>query len=245
MSENQQLTFKIETTAITDPIVVRDTIQHIKQYKNNFNFLLSKLLYDVREGKLYQNWPDGSYDSFEDWGKAILDRNKSVIYAIARVYEVFVIDLEISPDELLPIDWSKLSVASAHATSENVKDLLQSCRDMTLLELQAELRRKEKLENIGDTSGAEKTETFSFKVADMQIDTVKEALTVAEELSKSTIPGKIFEYICADFLCSAACESSASHLDKLVQSIESAFNVKISISYPEGNVLNGEVRETV
>lgn len=244
MSENQ-LTFKIETTAITDPIVVRDTIQHIKQYKNKFNFLLSKLLYDVREGKLYQNWPDGSYDSFEDWGKSVLDRNKSVIYAIARVYEVFVVDLQIDPEELLPIDWSKLSVASAHATPENVADLLQACKDMTLLELQAELRRKEKLASVGEESDAAKSETFSFKVADMQIDTVKEALTVAEELSKSTIPGKIFEYICADFLCSAACESSASHLDKLVQAIESAFNVKITVNYPEGTVLDGEVRETV
>jgi hypothetical protein len=244
MSENQ-LTFKIETTAITDPMVVRDTILHIKQYKNKFNFLLSKLLYDVREGKLYQNWPDQKFDSFEDWGKSVLDRNKSVIYAIARVYEVFVINFQIDPEELLPIDWSKLSVASAHATAENVQDLLQSCRDMTLLELQAELRRKEKLDSVGEESNAEKSETFSFKVADMQIDTVKEALTVAEELSKSTIPGKIFEYICADFLCSAACESSASHLDKLVQSLESAFNVKITVSYPEGTVVDGQVHEAL
>ena len=244
MSENQ-LTFKIETTAVTDPVVVRDTIQHIKQYKNNFNFLLSKLLYDVREGKLYQNWPDGKFDSFEDWGKAVLDRNKSVIYAIARVYEVFVINLNINPEELLPIDWSKLSVASAHATPENVADLLQSCKDMTLLELQAELRRKEKLDSVSEESDAQKTETFSFKVADMQIDTVKEALTVAEELSKSAIPGKIFEYICADFLCSAACESSASHLDKLIQSIESAFNVKITVSYPEESIVDGQIQQTL
>jgi hypothetical protein len=213
-------------------MVVRDTILHIKQYKNKFNFLLSKLLYDVREGKLYQNWPDQKFDSFEDWGKSVLDRNKSVIYAIARVYEVFVINFQIDPEELLPIDWSKLSVASAHATAENVQDLLQSCRDMTLLELQAELRRKEKLDSVGEESNAEKSETFSFKVADMQIDT-------------STIPGKIFEYICADFLCSAACESSASHLDKLVQSLESAFNVKITVSYPEGTVVDGQVHEAL
>lgn len=216
---------------LADPNFLLNALNLIKENKSRFNLATSRIVYEVRENKLYRNWPGGEFETFEDWGKIVLEKQRAALYAIARVYDVFVIDFKVDVARLANIDFSKLSVVSAHVNEDNLEEMLVLCETESLFNIQKTVRNSEKLKDLEE--GKLKIEKFVFEVTELQAETVKEAFEAARELVKSEVPGKVLEYVCADFLCGAALESSESHLARCVAGLEAAFNVEITVKAKE------------
>lgn len=215
-----------DSSKLSDPGFLSDALHFLKINRSKTNLLQSRIVYEVKTKDLYKNWPGGGYNSLEEWGMAVLEKKRAMVYAISKVYEVFVVENNVDVDRLVKIDFSKLAVASAHATPENIQEVLGLCETLSLYQLQSTLRKW----NVQKDGEAQKPVRFVFEVNNLQADVVKEAIETAKSLVKSEVPGKVLEYICADFLCGAGLESPESHLERCVEALETAFNVSIEVN---------------
>jgi hypothetical protein len=214
-----------DSNALSDPGFLSDALHFLKINRSKTNLLQSRIVYEVKSKSLYQTWPGGGFNSLEEWGMAVLEKKRAMVYAISKVYEVFVVENNVDVDRLIKIDFSKLAVASAHTTKDNLEEVLRLCETLSLYDLQKTLRKWEVVQD----AESQKPVRFVFEVSPLQADIVKEAVETAKSLVKSEIPGKIIEYICADFLCGAGLESPETHLERCVEALKVAFNVDIIV----------------
>lgn len=228
---------------ITTAEGISEAVEIIKRGKSDFNLGLAQVLYEVREKQHYLNWPTGRFGTFDEWGKVVMERGKSCLYGIVRVYEVFCLKHGVDPARLRAIGWGKLCIISSCVTDANLEGLLRDCETLSLFEIQKIVKRLTKGDDKADSGGNVKK--ISFEIMDDQLETINSAMEIAGELADSQNDAKRLEYICADFLCGSSLDSSASHLDRLVMAMENAFNVTVTVTPREGSVVDSTAREPV
>lgn len=214
---------------------VKEMVVRVNSAKSDFNLALAELLHIVKEERLYERWSDTEeFKSFEHWGSEVLNRGRALLYSMVSVYKNFVLSLDVDPERLRGIGWSKLAAVVAHVNKDNLEDLLTFLENHTLKETQKmvrSLKPKEEQKEVG--------KTYRFKTEADQAEVIDSALTIISELANTEIPGKQLEYLAADFLCSSGLDCRETHLERCVDALERAFNVKITVSPRE--VVDGEL----
>jgi hypothetical protein len=225
---------------LSDPQVLQDALESIKLAKSCTNLLLSRIVYEAHHNDLWKQWPD-AYDTFEEWGLAVLEKKKSMLYSLSKTWEVWVVKHNSSIDRLKKIDFSKLSVATPFVNDKNADEILGLCERNNLYQLQKILRSSNELKNLENEEA--KTKKFTFEVTALASDTVSDALDAVRELANTEIPGKMLEYLCASFLCGDGLMTKEQHLESCVNALELAFNVEIEVRPKTEEIVEGKISE--
>lgn len=81
------------------------------------------------------------YDTFNQWlAQPEFSLSRSTAYALIRVFEVFVEQLQVDPQKLAHLDYSKLYTISQVVTRENVDDFLVKVGTLSRSDLQKEVQ---------------------------------------------------------------------------------------------------------
>jgi hypothetical protein len=116
----------------------------IKELKRaiNYSFLsVGYYLHEIKDKKLYELL---DYESFNAYiSQPELSFKRATAYKLVGIYETFVLELKVSQDRLLEIDYGKLDMIRTSSNKDNVEELLVKAESLSRSDLLAEVEGKE------------------------------------------------------------------------------------------------------
>ncbi len=113
----------------------------LKQQINNSFLTVGHLLHEIKEQRLYEQL---DYESFNEYiSQPELSLKRSTAYKLMGIYEKLFLELRVSQDRLLPVDWGKLDMIRTSATTENIDELLEKAKSLSRSDLRAEISGEE------------------------------------------------------------------------------------------------------
>lgn len=100
-------------------------------------------LYEIKHQALFQ------VKQFDKFSQFLADPNVNIPYSTAmqliRIHKKFRLQMKISKDKLMPIDYNKLDVIIPIANEKNIEELLTTAKDLTRYDLRQMVREKQGL----------------------------------------------------------------------------------------------------
>lgn len=217
------------------PDRVREFLKNVSDAEGKLDIIAGELLFEVRENQWFKTYGYASFDEYLD-KEVSFRRRKS--YYLMRIYEKFVKELAIPVKVLRCAEWSKVKELVGVVTKENWAPLLEKTKTMSVPQT-VEMVRGLKPKVVATKTGeAEPVVKLSFGLYPDQAVNVRHALEIAAKEANSNSQGHLLDLICVDFVAGHAAAGdaltdTASRLARIVNSLETTFGVKITISKGE------------
>jgi hypothetical protein len=240
---------------------VREVLKKVSTADDRLKLVAGEMLYEVAENGYHKEWINPNtnmpYATFEDYCLVEHNMKKSMAHYLKGIYKKFVVECKLSADHLKDLEWSKAKELTRIVTPENVLEVLDATKSMSVPQVQAYVRSKEGKppketkaagsdEGSGDSSApaeaGEKEEfsTLKFRVTPAQSENINSAMQVAQEFTGSQEPGTLLDTICTEYLAGNASASAGgvlARLDYIIQSVERAFKVKLEVKEMDPSLL--------
>ncbi|MEW6613909.1 MAG: hypothetical protein AB1401_00335 [Thermodesulfobacteriota bacterium] len=151
---------------------------------------LAMILREIEKEQYYMNW---GYSGFVEYVKECLgfkERKARYLIAIADMCQRY----NITKDERIGIEWSKLKELPGVINEENKEEWLGKARESTTTNLQDEVRKARGI------SPGEMKSFITFSLAEGQKLVVESALDLAGKLTGSEVRSYLLEVICQEFV---------------------------------------------
>jgi hypothetical protein len=187
---------------------VREDVEAMSDAMSVSYLAVGALLGEIRAGSYYEDY---GFDTFKEFVETELGFSPQKGRRLINIYQTFVVDLEVDPEEIIDIGWSKVSAIEPVATEDNVRTLLTQARDNTLSTLRDNVNqlqagnRAEDLDEEETPEDRDPEEVYHkrFTLYDEQEEVVEQALEVAEQEAESDSAGHLLTLICQDYLAGA------------------------------------------
>ena len=226
---------KVIRTYIQDspdsPEATRKVIVSLRNLVDLVYMELGELLDQVYGKKYYKKW---GFETFEAYVNEELAFSKGKSISLRQVYKEFKINLGIGKKDLEGVGWTKartlLPIVKSGVNPREIQKWLKKAREVPSRELEAEVRKELGKTNNGRDSYSEyksDKKTFEVRLLDEQWDNVKQALTVAEEMSNSPYVAVNLDMMCLAFIHGHLNMASDKTLKAMLAAMERHFKVKV------------------
>ena len=199
--------------------IVRRQMDQIKGNIRKAMYKVAELLFEISEEKHYKKW---GYSRFEAYVEEEVGMSSRKAYELLSIWRCLVKDLNISPNEIQKLDWTKAAVIARVADENNIKVWMDKARTMSARKLLDEARAA-KSDGPLDLLKSE-----SFSLYQPQQDTIHAALNLAKKKTGSDKKGHNLEMICLEFISSNISDKNVS-LSWLVKRIEDVYGVSVVV----------------
>ena len=199
--------------------IVRKEMDQIKGNIRKAMYKVAELLFEIREARHYKLW---GYSRFEAYVEEEVGMSSRKAYELLSIWRCLVNDLNISPQEIQKLDWTKAAVIARVANENNIKLWMEKARTMSARKLLDDARAAK------SNGPSETLKSESFSLYRPQQDTIHRALNLAEKKTGSDKKGHNLEMICLEFISSNLSDKNLS-LNWLKKRIEDVYGVSILV----------------
>jgi len=232
-------------------VAIRDTLRTAVAVDDRLNLVAGELLYEVSKNGYWKEWDftddDGEtrkYASFEEYTENEMNMKRRKAFYLISIYEKFVVDLDLPPEVLKDLEWSKAKELTGIITKDSAADLLDKAKGMSVRKVKefvaAEKARAKGGEGDGTTAvteGADGKEPevatkVTLKLYPEQLENYKTACEAAQKMGAGDKPGAQIDLICSSFLASSlgmGLEGGLMTMEAMVKSIERSFGVELEL----------------
>lgn len=221
----RQVMIEAEETQVvsSSEALLRAKAKEAKENVDDNYVELSRVLYEIYHKKVFMNW---GFISFQDYIDTELDfeYRKSMylidIWGHAK-------HLEISPERMKAIGWTKIREIVRVADTSNIEYWLTQAENLKCSELIALIKE---YKSTGKVKSTLDLVNFSFKLDQADVTTVNLALDEAMRLVSTSSISKALVMICTEWVMEKNIVPLKVDMAKMLDYLEEAYGVKLTVA---------------
>lgn len=217
-------------------VSVREFAKKTLQMGGCLELVQGEVLYEIKHKEYWKEW---GYSDFKDYIEEEMEFKWRKGYYLVEMYDKFVVELGLSKEELIGIEWSKAKELVSVITAKNSKGLLKKLSKNSLKEIKKIVKRmKNKAAGIPEedddteaTSG-EPQQRLNVVLKGGQIRNVEDAMAIAQQATGSEAGGNLLDLICTEFLAGKVDDlnvQAMTGVEDHIKNLERVYNCNIKL----------------